>query len=210
MGIKQFNFSNFFDNLIHASIHRPDSSLVLENNFAIPIQTHSNNIKVVKRIGVYDNVDGLISSKEYNIPLSIKVADCMPIYIYDRVTNYYGLIHSGWRGTKNKIISKALDYFISEFNSFYSDIFIVIGPHIQKCCYEVDWDVAQYFPYSIKNNEKSKWFLNLNKEIKSDILKFNIPIENIYSSDICTYESLLCESFRRDGINSNRMIGVIK
>ena len=55
---------------------------MLENNFAIPIQTHSNNIKFVKKIGVYNNVDGLISSKEYNIPLSIKVADCMPIYIY--------------------------------------------------------------------------------------------------------------------------------
>ena len=76
---------------------------------------------------------------------------CMPIYIYDKVTNYYGLIHSGWRGTKDKIISKALDYFIDEFNSFYSDIFIVIGPHIQKCCYEVDWDVAKYFSHSIKS-----------------------------------------------------------
>jgi len=210
MGIEKFNFSHFFDNLIHASIHKADTSLELKNNFAIPIQTHSTNIKFVKKIGVYDNTDGLISSNEYKIPLSIKVADCMPIYIYDKVTNYYGLIHSGWRGTKNKIILKALDFFINKFHSVSSNIFIVIGPHIQKCCYEVDWDVAQYFSYSIKNDKKNKWFLNLNKEIINDILKFNIPIKNIYSSDICTYESLSCESFRRDGIKSNRMIGIIK
>jgi len=52
--------------------------------------------------------------------------------------------------------------------------------------------------------------LNLNQEIKNDILKFSIPIENIYSSDICTYESLNCESFRRDGLKANRMLGIIK
>ena len=61
-----------------------------------------------------------------------------------------------------------------------------------------------------KHNKKNKWLLNLNQEIKSDILKFNIPIENIYCSDICTYESLNCESFRRDGLKANRMSGIIK
>ena len=71
MGIEKFNFSHFFDNLIHASIHKADTSLELKNNFAVPIQTHSANIKFVKKIGVYDNTDGLISSNEYKIPLTV-------------------------------------------------------------------------------------------------------------------------------------------
>ena len=210
MGIGQFDFSFFFNDLIHASISNTGLSIKSSNFFATPIQTHSTNIKFVKRIGKYNNVDGLICSKKYRIPLSIQVADCVPIYIFDKKTEYYGLFHSGWRGTKNKIISKALNIFINDFNSTPNNILIVIGPHIQKCCYEVNWDVAKFFSCVNKDDKKNKWFLNLNQEIKNDILKFNIPIKNIYCSNICTYESLDCESFRRDGLKANRMLGVIK
>ena len=208
MGIEQFDFSFFFNHSIHASISNKSSLIELSNDFAVPIQTHSNNIKFVKKGGIYEDVDGLISSKKYQVPLSIKVADCVPIYLYDIKKEYYGLIHSGWRGTRNKIISKALNVFIKEIGSNPKDIFIVIGPHIQRCCYEINWDVAQYFSYVYKKN--NKWLLDLNKEIKSDILKFDVPIGQIYTSNICTYESMICESFRRDGLKSKRMVGIIK
>lgn len=210
MGIEQFDFSFFFNHAIHAVIYNKHLSNDFLNNLAIPIQTHSNNIKFVTKAGKYHNVDGLICSKKYHITLSIQTADCVPIYIFDYKTGYYGIFHSGWRGTKDKIISKALNMFINDFKSIPNNILVVIGPHIQKCCYEVDWDVAQFFSCVSKNNKKNKWFLNLNQEIKNDILQFNIPIKNIYSSDVCTYESLICESFRRDGSKSNRMLSVIK
>ena len=208
MGIKKINFSFFFNNKIHASIYKDSSLLNFQNNFAIPIQTHSNNVKFVTKIGSYNNVDGLISSQKYKVPLCVEVADCVPIYIYDLYTKYYALLHSGWRGTKNKIVSEALHIFKNDFKSIASNILVIIGPHIQKCCYEIDWDVAQYFSYTKKKG--NKWFLNLNKEIKSDILKFDIPISNIYSSNICTYQSLDCQSFRRDGLKAKRMLGIIK
>ena len=210
MGINKIDFSFFFKNLIQASIFNKDFPPNFSNNFAIPVQTHSTNIKFVTKVGKYNNIDGLICSNKYQIPLSIQTADCVPIYIFDYKTGYYGIFHSGWRGTKGKIISKALNIFINDFKSTPNNILVVIGPHIQKCCYEVDWDVAQFFSYVNRINKKNKWFLNLNEEIKNDILKFNIPIKNIYSSDVCTYDSLNCESFRRDGSKANRMLSVIK
>jgi len=210
MGVNKIDFSFFFKNLIHASIINKVLPQDFSSNFAIPIQTHSTNIKFVKKNGTYNNIDGLICSKKYKIPLSIQVADCMPIYIFDLKTEYYGILHSGWRGTKNKIVSKALNIFINDLQCKTNNIFIIIGPHIQKCCYEVDWDVAKFFSSISKNKKKNKWLLNLNQEIKNDILKFGIPTENIYSSDICTYESLNCESFRRDGLKANRMLGIIR
>ena len=210
MGVNKIDFSFFFKDLIDASIVNKDFPIDYSNNFAVPIQTHSTNIKFVKKNGIYNNVDGLICSKKYKIPLSIQVADCVPIYIFDLKTEYYGILHSGWRGTKDKIVSKALNIFINNFQCKTNNIFIIIGPHIQKCCYEVDWDVAQFFSSIIKNKKINKWLLNLNQEIKNDILKFGIPAENIYSSDTCTYESLNCESFRRDGSKANRMLGIIR
>ena len=209
MGIKQFNYSFFFNHSINAEIQNKNFPINTKNNFAIPIQNHTGNVKIIKKPGIYNNIDGLISSKKYKTSLSIKIADCVPIYLYDTKNEYYGLIHSGWKGTKNKIITNALNIFFNELQSSPENILIVIGPHIKKCCYEVSWDVAQYFSY-ITNKNKNKWLLDLSQEIKSDILNFKIPNHNIYISNTCTYESLQCESFRRDGKKSGRMIGTIQ
>ena len=39
--------------------------------------------------------------------------------------------------------------------------------------------------------------LSLDKEIINDILKFDIPLQNIISSNMCTYESKHCHSFSK-------------
>ena len=209
MGIDKFNFSFFFNHSIIAKIQNKNSSIFSNERVAVPFQTHSSNVEIITKPGIYNNVDGLICSKNNNIILTIKVADCVPIYLYDKKKNYYGLIHSGWRGTKNKIIKNAINIFFNTINSNPENILAVIGPHIQKCCYEVDIDVAQYFSHTTKIKGRNKWFLSLAHEIKNDILNLGVPLNNIHISNICTYESLDCESFRRDGEKSDRMIGVI-
>ena len=113
--------------------------------------------------------------------MSIQTADCVPIYIFDFKTEYYGIFHSGWRGTKNKIISKALNMFINDFKSITNNILIVIGPHIKKCCYEIDWDVAQHFSFLNKNNQRNKWLLSLEKEIVFDALNLGILNDKIHT-----------------------------
>ena len=189
MGIDSFNFSFFFNHSITAKIQNKSFSINSKNKIAIPIQRHTSNVKFVKKAGTYDNVDGLISSKKYNLSLIIRVADCVPIYLYDRQNEHYGLIHSGWKGTKNKIVINALNIFFNFIKSSPKNILVIIGPHIQKCCYEVDMDVAQYFSCVKKNKKRNKWFLDLGQEIKNDLLKSGILLDNIYMSDICTYES---------------------
>ncbi len=210
MGIINFNLSNHFNDLISASVYSKKKSSLNENEFALPKQTHSSNVIFVKKPGIYENVDGLISSKKYKVPLIIQTADCVPIFIFDFKTRYYGIVHSGWRGTKNKILLNALNILIHKFKSCPKNILIALGPHIKKCCYEVDWDVAQYFKNIRLDKNNNKWFLSLSDEIKSDILKMNIPDKNFHSSEVCTFESNDCQSFRRDGLKSERMIGIIR
>ena len=69
MGIDKFNFSYFFNNQINASI-KNQKFKIDSNTTAIPVQTHSSNVKFIKKPGVYNNCDGLITSKNYNIPLN--------------------------------------------------------------------------------------------------------------------------------------------
>jgi polyphenol oxidase len=208
MGVENFNFSHFFKNKIHASIEK-ESFDIMNCKLAVPIQSHSSNVKFITESGTYDNVDGLVTCKKYNITLSIKVADCIPLYIFDPKTQFYGLIHSGWKGTKNHIIKNALRIFFNKANSNPKDIIILIGPHIKDCCYEIDWDVAQYFSFVSENKLKNKWMLNLEKEIIKDALEIGISNKNIHTSNICTFESLNCESYRRDKKNSKRMLGIL-
>jgi len=208
MGVDQFNFSHFFNNKIHATIKK-ESCDIRPNKFAIPIQKHTSNVQFVTKPGIYDNVDGLITSEKHNIILTIKVADCIPIYIYDPKTCYYGLIHSGWKGTKNHIIKNAFEILFNIANSDPNNIIVFIGPHIRECCYEIDWDVAQYFSFINKDSIKNKWLLSLEKEIIYDAKDVGILNNNIHTSNICTYESLDCESFRRDKENSKRMVGIL-
>ena len=108
MGMKISDFSNHFNNLVEATIYNSLPSGLNIENFAIPVQTHSCNVKFIKQPGKYENVDGLISSFDYKIPLIISVADCVPIYIFDIETYFYGVVNSGWIGTKGKIIKNAL------------------------------------------------------------------------------------------------------
>ena len=79
--------------------------------------------------------DGIITTNKNLIPC-VTVADCVPIYFFDRKTGVFGIVHSGWKGTG--IIEKALLLANKNYNSLPSDFSVVIGPHINDCCYIVN------------------------------------------------------------------------
>ena len=124
-----------------------------QSQICIPLQTHSPDCEIVDRPGKFENIDGLITANS-NLFLSLSVADCCPIFIYDNVLKIRGLIHSGWKGTKDKIILNALEKF-TDLGSNVSNLTFYLGPLIGDCCYEVQNDVADYF-----NNGADKVLLN--------------------------------------------------
>lgn len=175
-------------------------------NVAYPIQTHSNNVVDISSGGEYPDADGLITCNQ-SIILSIQVADCVPIFIYDFKTGCKGLIHSGWRGTANKIISKAIKLFIQKGSS-QKDIKVLIGPSIRKCCYEVGEELVELFDPNCIQSIGSKFMLDISLQIKIDLKKLEIPESNIIDSSVCTYCNSECHSYRREkGVG--RMIALL-
>mgnify|MGYP001160866301 FL=1 len=147
-------------------------------------QTHSNVVIEVKKSGIY-NSDGLITSKK-NLILSISTADCMPVIMSDNFR--VGAIHIGWKGLENKIFKNALEFFDR------SQLKVLIGPHAQSCCYEIQNDLKQKFPnYTLEKNKKL--YLNLSEEIYRFSIKNNINLE---ISKECTIHDESYYSFRRD------------
>ena len=174
---------------------------------AIPIQVHSNKVKFINRPGFFEDTDGLITSNQ-DIILSLQTADCMPIFLFDKFNGLKGLIHSGWRGTKDKIIENALNIML-ENNSDLSNIKIVIGASIHKCCYEIGLDLVPYFDSSCIYTLDGKKYLSLQEQIMIDLNELGILKNNIYIDKSCTFMNSSLSSYRRDGSAAGRMISLL-
>ena len=165
-------------------------------NIASCNQIHSNKVQFITEAGVYNKTDGLICSFDSNLVLLIQTADCVPIFIVDNLKGLMGLVHSGWKGTYQNIITSALSIFFAE-GSKKNNIRVYIGPSIRQCCYEIKEDVSKYFNKKYINMRNDNLYLNLLDKIKDDIISEGIDNHNICSSQICTFEDQKYYSYRK-------------
>ena len=136
-------------------------------------QIHSNKIEFVKEKKFYKSADGLIANKKSS--LVIRTADCMPILFFARDKNVIGALHAGRKGLAAGITLDLIRILkLLKINS--KQVFVAIGPHICKSCYEVD----------------------LSKVAINQLMTFGIPKDNIDNLQICTYSNPDFNSFRRD------------
>lgn len=165
---------------------------------------HHTNIKIVGREDgqkIIADTDGLLTADK-NLFLTITVADCIPVFIYDYKQEAVGLVHAGWRGLSKNIVSLALEKLIKNFNSGPENILIGIGPCVDKCHFEVCEDIlSQFKNLSAKNIIKrdKKLFLDIKGIAKEQALQKGVKSENIEINPDCTYKlSDKYFSFRRD------------
>src|SRR5438046_3005715 len=85
-----------------------------------------------------DSCDALFSSHP-RTALGIKVADCLPISIIDPGRRTIAGIHSGWRGSVQRITARTLD----AIDIDPSRAMAWLGPSIRVCCFEVGEEVVE-------------------------------------------------------------------
>lgn len=119
-----------------------------------------------------------------NIGAMILTADCVPLFIWDEKGKYVALAHCGWRGIVKKLPQK-LAKLIKEKDK-EANLLAYIGPHIEKCCFEVKEDVAKEFsPESIIKKE-DKIFVDLTKEIVLQLMAEGVDPLKIKRGCHCT------------------------
>jgi len=179
------------------------------SQIAFQRQIHSNIITVVEKPGIIGESDAMITNKK-NIGLAISSADCTPIFIYEKEKKIIAAVHSGWRGTEKKILSKTIHKMIDDFSCQAKNMFVYVGPSIHQKNYEVGEEVASLFD--------EKYLLRIDGKIYLDVLQANIdqllankiPQTQIEISSLCSFEEKdLLHSYRRDGKNSGRALGII-
>src|SRR5271169_87744 len=94
--------------------------------------------------------DALIT-REPGVLLTIQTADCIPILLADTRQRAVAAIHSGWRGTSQRIAEKALGRMQMEFGTRPQDVLAALGPGIGGCCYEVGHEVVKEFTAKFLN-----------------------------------------------------------
>ncbi len=166
---------------------------------------HGNNIQIIidNQKKFVDYTDGLLTNN-FEIILSVTVADCLPIFVFDPVQKVVGVLHCGWRGVAGGIIEKASQKMEKNFGSDLKNVLVGIGPGIQSCHFEVENDLLENFKgYEKFSREKNnKKYLDLKGIVRAKLISNGIEIENIEIDKRCTFCQSELWSYRRDGEDS--------
>ena len=167
----------------------------------------------------FDEVDGLITDKK-NKALSLYFADCTALFLYDPIKNVIGDIHSGWRGTVQKIGMVAVQKMQEEYNCNPEDIICCIGPTIRQCHFQVEEDVKDLFMQAFNDESiikvgevvdgKQKYYIDAVKANINMMKSCGLKEENIIDSGICTVcNSDILHSYRTEKQNAGRNAAIM-
>ncbi len=169
-----------------------------------------------------EGYDALITNVK-GCAIGVRTADCIPVLLYDPVNEVVAAVHSGWKGTLNRISQKTVFRMKDAFGSSPEDIMAVVGPGICRSCFQVGEEVVNYFKgnginidpiYSWEGPKqegmKGGHHLDLIEENRILLLESGVPAQNIQVSGICTYEDGRFFSARREGAECGRIINSIK
>ena len=171
-------------------------------------QTHTDNVKIINNkilpdlpdfnLDEYKETDGLITNRQ-NIILATTNADCILLLFFDPVKKVIANVHSGWRGTIQKISVKTVKKMVKEFDCKEKDIICCMCPSIRKCHFEVEKDVKDMFEKEFKDTEgidiskvieekikDKKWnidTISINRQILKNV---GLKEENIIDSGLCS------------------------
>ena len=177
----------------------------LADAFAIPLeqflvlnQVHGDGIFVIKPQDLNFpshnelNYDAIVTNRP-GLAICIKTADCVPVFLVDKVKRVIAVVHAGWRGTALAICVKVIRLMQDQYGSLPQNIIAAIGPSIGRCCYEVDSITADAFgtqkdkeSFLFPQEAKNKWLLDLPEANRRQILNCGVPETNIELSGYCT------------------------
>ena len=194
-----------------------DSSNIIKS-----AQKHTDVVKDIKEYTKesFEFVDGFITNKK-NIPIVTKYADCTPIILYDKMKNVIGNVHSGWRGTLQRISVKAVRLMEEKYNCNPADIIVCIGPCIKQSHFQVEEDFIAKFKQEFGNVEKyyktgeivegkQKYYFDTTNLIIDYLTEIGINRENIFDSNICSVCNVAnMSSYRKKKKKADRNMNIV-
>ena len=91
---------------------------------------------VADSAAAFPGTDAMITNLP-DVALTILVADCAPVVLYDPVRRAAGVAHSGRAGTLRGVVPKTVGAMTAAFGTVPGDLLIGIGPAIGAASYEI-------------------------------------------------------------------------
>jgi len=148
--------------------------------------------------------DGFITTIK-NLPISIRTADCIPVFLCDKNSKFAALLHGSWRSIAVGIIENAMAIIARKLNILPNGIYCAMGPGILREDYEVGKKVVDKFPHSTIEKDNGKIFLDLPGEIARRLISLGLHADSIILPPVSTFRESWLPSYRRDGSKSGRI-----
>ena len=143
------------------------------------------------------------------VVLSVRTADCLPVFFYDPEHAAIGIAHAGWRSTKERISPAVAGLMESAYKSDPSKLIVGFGPALRQCCYEVKSEFLVHFPDSVVKMAHRHYF-DIAGENAEQLLSCGVGSKNIFDCGICTScRNTEFFSYRKEKDAAGRMLSVI-
>ena len=140
-------------------------------------------------------------TREANVVLAVRVADCMPVLLADREASVVAAAHAGWRGLAAGVLENTLSAMACD----PARIVAWLGPAIGRGAFEVGADVRDAFvdrdpgaQGAFVAKSQGKWLCEL--EALARMRLAQAGVRSVAGGGLCTYsDRARFFSYRRDG-----------
>jgi hypothetical protein len=168
-----------------------------------PLQRHTAQVLHLERADEPPQVADAVITALRDVALGLKVADCVPVLLYDPAHEVIGAVHAGWKGTARGLLRRTLGLMRECFGTRARDVLMALGPAIRWCCYQVGEDVLQAVREA---TGQGRYWLSRQGRLCLDLPEANIlqalgeglRREHIWQAQECTYCMKELYSYRRD------------
>jgi len=167
----------------------------------------------LEQIMLLHGVDAL-ATKEKNVCIGVKTADCIPVLMYDEGKEVVAAVHAGWKGTVQRIVEKNIDVLKEHFGVNPEDLHAIIGPGISLESFEVGDEVYEQFekagfPMQQITKKYEKWHIDLWEANRLQLIRMGLKAENIHVAGVDTMTNDNFYSARRMKVCDGRILNAI-
>ncbi len=202
-----FSYRNQYGDSYENRTRLTEALQLEKENLVYLKQVHSASIQWAEKPGLIPNSDGVLSESKKWV-LSIQVADCIPVFLFDS-DNRIGLVHAGWRGLTSGILPAALQ----EFHKHGSDLRkmkVILGPAICTRHFEIGSEIRSKFDPEFVIEKDSGLFVDLKGFARKQLMDQGVHSDLILSDTDCTWENdAQYYSYRKEGDKAGRMFAVM-
>lgn len=206
--------------LVRENIARIEAALDLSpGRLYFASQVHGVEVAVasaaVERAQVLEQRADAVVATEARFGCGVRSADCGTLLVGDARSGAALAVHAGWRGTVRGVVAAGLAALRQRVGPG-AELVVAIGPHIERCCFEVGDDVAAELAAcsplgdAAVDRSRPRLHVDLRAILVAQLEAAGVPassIDHVRGCTVCDADSFF--SYRRDGARSGRLMSAI-